>query len=484
MTIGDKRIIDFTLLWLGWALVVLSVGCGLTTESEEGSGSDESPTTAQQEAVAAGTNSVEGDANDATDPADPAFDPAESDTGYYAREGWPAIHRDGRNSDTALVANPSTDLSVAHRLFPEAIIGAVLTTDSTGQLYVTTAIAEGPCRVFAIDPDTGETNWCLDELTGRVVSSSVTVDLDDNIYIADDAVMASYTPEGERRWARPVDGNPLSAQFTPDGHLIFISHIGHIYIVDRADGELLFDLDLLPDVEYDPANTNGLDCLTGGADSTCFSANTLAVDPDSGRIYYTWAPPGDAIASLVAMDYEGGDSPSLNPRWENESLDGGGAASPTISADGDRIYTNDKAGNLLALSADDGSTIWSYDLGFSPAGSPSVTDDGWIVPTAGGLGPVMTILDSGPVAKLVWKRDDLVHRGVPARATPGGPLYAVTIDADNGEHLDLVVLDPATGETLDSTPLEGFGAFTIGTTIGPEGNVYTASFTDGVAILN
>ena len=81
------------------------------------------------------------------------------------------------------------------------------------------------------------------------------------------------------------------------------------------------------------------------------------------------------------MDYTGGPQPAIEAVWVNDSLAGGSAASPAISWDGRRIYTNDQSGNLLAI--DTGATLWTQALGFSPFGSPSVTAGGRIVPTAG-----------------------------------------------------------------------------------------------------
>lgn len=400
---------------------------------------------------------------------------------WYATAGWPAIHRDARNSDTATVDNPATDLEPLFRALDGAIIGAVLTTDADGSVFVTTiGAADTNCTVFSLDPRTGQQQWCSDALSGRVVSSSVTIDLDGNLYIADDTAMFSFTNEGRERWRTPIDGNPLSAQFTPDGRLIFISHIGHIYVVERDTGEVVTDYDLLPGVSYEPDSSNPIDCLVGGANSTCYSANTLAVDPVSGRIYFTFAPPGRDAAAVVAMDYSAGATPSLTEAWVNDSLIGGSAASPAISLDGRRLYTNDQVGNLLAIDAETGVTAWAFPLGFSPVGSPSVTSTGRIVPTAGGGAWPMALTDAGDRAELLWERRDLIHLGVPAQTTDEGPLYVVVANPDGPGAVQLAVLDGPSGETLDLVAAPDSGALSIGTTVGPDGSVYFAGFQGGV----
>jgi outer membrane protein assembly factor BamB len=406
---------------------------------------------------------------------------AAAESGWYAPAGWPAIHRDSRNSDTGSLDDPFTDLDPTFHVQAGMLIGAVLTTDAEDQVFITTSGRAGTdCKVFAIDAVSGEERWCTGALEGRAVSSSVTVDLDGHLYIADDHAMFSLTSGGEERWSTPIDGNPLSAQFTPDGHLVFISHIGHIYVLDRDTGAVVTEHDLLPDETYDPTRSRGFDCLTGGADSTCFSSNTLAVDQQSGRLYFTLAPPGEAAASLVAMDYVGGDEPALVEAWENRSLTGGSAASPALSLDGTRVYTNDKAGNLIAVDSGTGETAWAYPLGFSPSGSPSITDGGRIVPTAGGGAWVVALTDAGDRAEVEWERKDLVHLGVPAQTSDDGPIYAVVADPDGPGAVQLAVLDGATGATLDLVDAPDSGAITIGTTIGPAGHVYFAGLNSGV----
>ena len=400
---------------------------------------------------------------------------------WYAPAGWPAIHRDARNTDTATVSAPVVVFEPAFHVLGGSVIGAVLTTDADGSVFATSFSTPGTlCRVFSLDPGSGEQQWCTDILSGLVVSSSVTVDRDGNLYIADERFMVSFTNDGRERWRTPIDGNPLSAQFTPDGRLIFISHIGHIYVVERDTGELVTEYDLLPAQSYDPAQASPLDCLTGGADSTCYSANTLAIDPLTGRFYFTFAPPGEDAASVIAMDYTGGQKPSITPVWVNDSLAGGSAASPAISLDGGRLYTNDQSGNLLAIDAGTGATAWTYPLGFSPFGSPSVTSGGRIIPTAGAGSWPLALTDAGDHAELLWERRDLDHRGVPAQTSDEGPLYLVVADSDGPGGVQLAVLDGPSGATLNMVAAPGSGALTIGTTVGPDGSVYFAGLLEGV----
>ena len=69
----------------------------------------------------------------------------------------------------------------------------------------------------------------------------------------------------------PIVAAPLSAQFTYDGHVIFITRNGVVYVLRRGDGTQVLDpFETVPGLE--PGNASG--CLRGGPDSGCASANT------------------------------------------------------------------------------------------------------------------------------------------------------------------------------------------------------------------
>lgn len=447
-----------------------------------GSCSDEQADVARNAATSTtATTATTGAPVQATAGDEPADDPGGEVVApnFYAPAGWPAIHRDGRNSDTAAVVDPRTDLEAGFHVLDGSIVGAVLTTDATDQLLVTTSgVGGSPCHVFSFDVDTGDQRWCSDAVGPLAVTSSVTVDIDENLYIGDDRKMVSLDREGTERWRTAISGYPLSAQFTPDGRLIFITHIGVAYVLDRADGSIRVEHDLLPEVDFDPATSRPVDCLLGGSESTCYSANTLAIDSESGRFYFTLSKPDDPIASVLAMDYSGGDEPKITHAWENRTLSGGSAASPTISADGTRIYTNDLDDNLVALDAQTGGLIWEFPLGFSPLGSPSVSAEGRIVPSAARGSAVMAIDDLGDRAELAWS-SDLFHVGVPVQVVDG-PVYAAVADPAATGDAALAVIDSETGEALDIVPAVGSGLITIGTTVGPDGQVFFAGLNSGV----
>lgn len=79
--------------------------------------------------------------------------------------------------------------------------------------------------------------------------------------------MASFSSRGDVRWKTEILDFPISAQFTPDGHLIFITQIGRIYVLRRDSGELVLPVvEMIPGMGYTPAPQDYDDCLSGSTE--------------------------------------------------------------------------------------------------------------------------------------------------------------------------------------------------------------------------
>lgn len=402
----------------------------------------------------------------------------------YPATGWPVIHHDSRNSDSSDAPGPD-DVAPVFHVLPLTGIGAGATVGPEGNVYVGVALgASAPtpdsCHLFAFDGATGEQLWCSDEVNDRASTSSPTIDRDGNIYLGDNRAMHSFTREGLVRWSRPIEGFPLSSQFTPDGHLIFITHIGRIHVLRREDGLPVTEpVALLPGVTYEPSPLDYLECFVGSSESGCYSANTLSLDPETGAFYFTLTRPGNPTSRLVAMQYARGDPPRIEPLWENASLEGGSATSPNISSDGSRLYVNDQAEHLLAIDAKSGTILWEYDLGFSPLGSPSSSSAGLIIPTGGFGAPLLAIQDAGDRPELRWERDDLEARGLTAQRG-GDRAYAAVNTTGRRPGVRLLVIDTRTGRTLDDEPISALESSTVGTTLSEDGHVYVPGLLGGL----
>lgn len=384
--------------------------------------------------------------------------------------GWSAVHADSRNSDYSPVRGPRKVALAWQRKF-DGTINLGPTIGKQGHVYLTTNA--GDCHLYALDPQTGKTVWCTREVNQFAVASSALVDEQGCLYIADNEAMHAFDAGGNLLWETKIKGFPLSAQFTHTGRLIFITHIGIIYVLNRKTGSFMLDPHPLSvEVPLDPA-FDPRACMRGTAD--CPSANTLAVDQETGRFFFTYWAPGAGQAGVRAMIYSEKNGPSLHPMWENTALPGGSASSPDISADGSRIYVNDNEGALHAIEAATGRNIWRFPIGYEPGGSQSTSPEGLIMPAGGGNAPLMCIQDVGPEARLMWKNDSLNHLGLPMQ-TSGHLAFATVAGSPTKAYKDLVVVDTRTGQVLDRVHFPGKTLFTVGTTIGGEGNVYVPGF--------
>lgn len=390
---------------------------------------------------------------------DPAYGP-----------GWSAVHADSRNSDYSPLQGPRKVELAWHRKF-EGTINLGPTIGRQGQVYMTTN--SGDCHLYALDPQTGNTTWCTDQVNKFAVASSALIDEQGRLFIADNEAMHAFDASGNLLWETKIKGFPFSAQFTQTGRLIFITHIGIIYVLDRTNGAFVLNplplsAELPPDPDFDPRA-----CMRGTAECPC--ANTLAIDQQTGRFFFTYWAPGAPQAGLRAMVYSENNGPAIKPLWEQTALPGGSASSPDISADGSRIYVNDNAGGLHAIDAVTGNSIWKYAIGYESGGSQSTSPEGLIMPAGGGAAPLMCIQDVGREAKLVWKNDTLNHLGLPMQ-TAGNLAFATIAGSRGKSSKDLVIVSTTTGEILDRVQFPGKTVFTVGTTIGPEGNVYVPGF--------
>ncbi|NMM88346.1 cell surface protein [Rhodococcus sp. SRB_17] len=393
----------------------------------------------------------------------------------YSSAGWPAMHADARNSDTSEVTG-SRDLDFAWSRPLGGPVAAYASVAANGQSFVT-ARTENGCNLFSFQMDSGRKKWCARMNDGAVASTPI-VDTATNVYVGESGAMMSFTENGQLRWRTLVVGTPLSAQFTGDGNLLFITQLGQINVLNPQTGaKVVSSFDLIPPPSIEAPNSplipddSGLrECFLGTAG--CPVANTPAIDLATGKFFFTFFRPGAQAAELVAMKYTGGEHPSITPEWSTDALPGGTASSPDLSKDTKKVYVTDNNGKLWAIDAETGDSLWSYDIGFNSAGSASTSDDGLIIPSGGGNGHLLAVQDKGDHAELAWERKDLLQLGVPAQSA-GDTGYAVVREGANG--LSLITFDTTSGETLDQDTLPGAVGFTVGTSIGPDGEVLTPS---------
>ncbi|MEU6798920.1 PQQ-binding-like beta-propeller repeat protein [Nonomuraea wenchangensis] len=392
-----------------------------------------------------------------------AADKTQPGAGSVYAPGWSSAHADAANTDYSPVKG-ARELAPAWRRSFEGAIYLGATSDDSGHVYVTTN-GRG-CHLHALDRRTGKTVWCSREINRDAVASSALLDRDGHVYLADSEAMHAFDAKGRLLWATEIVGTPLSAQFTPAGNVIFITHLGRIYVLNRATGKPILDpVELIPNATpHDDQQA----CMRGTED--CPSANTLAVDLKRSRIYFTFWDKGAPRADIRAMKLVEGSRPSIRPLWRNPALPGGSATSPDLSQDGTRVYVGDNEGGLHALNAATGKKIWSFATGNAAGGSPSLSPTGLLMPAGGDL---MAVQDLGDRPRLLWKKEGVKSRGIPTQAA-GGVAYATVGKRRSNE---LVVIDTATGAELDREAMPGLTAFSVGTTVGVDGMVFVSGIT-------
>ena len=388
--------------------------------------------------------------------------------------GWPAAHGDDRNSNTSPVTGSrSTDLAWSRPLGAPSSTAASIA--SNGQISATTHSVSG-CNLWSFQMDTGRKRWCI-RLGSGVAFSTPLVDRHTNVYVGEDGAMNSFNANGQLRWRTIVSGTPISAQFTGDGNVLFVTQVGVVSVLSPQTGkEIVPSYQLVPAPTADqgqnvplPPPGQGLDqCVTGSP--ACPVGSVPAIDLDSGSIYLEVWRPGRTQPDLVALRYDGG---TLTEVWSSDAIPGGGVSSPVLSGDGSTVYVTDRHGSLWAVDAATGRPRWQHDIGYVAVGGPSVSSDGMILPATGdGTGHLMALRDVGDRAELVWERTDLRLRGTPVQAA-GSTGYTV-VSGDTGG-LTTVTFDTATGDTLDQDPLLDAQGTAVGTSIGPNGEVLVST---------
>lgn len=395
----------------------------------------------------------------------PVISPPDSGNIYGA--GWSATHGDAGNTDFSKTAIPKqVELSWFRKFDGTINLGASFGDDGT--VYITTS-GEG-CHLYALDEATGKTKWCNDDLNEFAVASGVLIDRNQRLFIADNRRMYALDKKGNTIWKVDIDGFPFSAHFTQTGRLIFITHVGTIYVLDRKTGKTVLPPTRLSNSSETPA-FDPRACMRGTKDCPC--ANTPAFDPVSGTLYLTfWYPDADA-AALVAMRYTEAPEPLLETIWRNYDLPGGSASSPDLSADGRTVYVNDNVKSIHAIDTRTGTRRWSFDIGYAPGGSQSTSPAGYIIPGGGDGAKLMCVRDDGTNASLVWKSDTVENRGIVAQAA--NDLIIATRKLGTRAY-ELVIADVRDGHIYDNDVLPGRPLFSVGTTVGRDGLIAVPTF--------
>lgn len=324
--------------------------------------------------------------------------------------------------------------------------------DSAGNLYFAPLRPYENVALVSLDPATGARRWAVPG-TGAPAGSSAPMVLRDPgspggeiVYLAlYDRVLAVRT-DGTTVWDVPsgldlssasgaLDAGVLGTNYAPSTDAVVgLAKDGHVFAVDRATGAPVLNApyalpgektppgtplalppslvtaaeDLLQGlVDMPDGSLQGLVSVLLGNDSEV--SNMFSVDPWTSRLWIAATAPDaedgtidgrSELGALFRLEFV----PS-GTRYDlveacHRSFAGGTASTPTLSADGARIYLGDNFGKLIAV-RDDCTDAWELDLGAQIFGSVAVTADGHEI-YASTAAFIAKVIDEGTSGRLVW----------------------------------------------------------------------------------
>lgn len=326
--------------------------------------------------------------------------------------------------------------------------------DAAGNVYITPSFFSGsdPDQtnvIYAIDRTTGRLLWAIGQ--GQIGQGGVPMALgqagQEIIHGGGYESLYAVSRDGTILWNTPTGLPALPGDNTATSHMYGVSYhqatdsiiaeygSGDILAFDRRTGErwTAYKIDASPAV---PSDFKLPDAITAAANAEFKStfafdsdespmdilldvalgnnliiANYYGVDPNSSRIWVAATlkdghpgdtHPGDGFSefgALYGIDLTRTDGLTVHC---SVPFKGGTASTPTVRADGKRVYTADAEGNALAFDTADCSPVWSVAVGSQIVGSLSASSVGGEI-YASTANSVFKIVERGDSAAIVWE---------------------------------------------------------------------------------
>lgn len=354
--------------------------------------------------------------------------------GVYADGGWSTLHRSPANRKFVPEAVLHGDRIDRHLLEGAAILTAPTFTPDGQTFFVTTGTGIGSSNLHAFDRE-GEALWSApawsDPASGVdpcAILSSPIVDEAGDVYIGDCNQLFAFHADGRAKWivdlppnqegdwivseALPVNALTTAA-FTRDGDVFGVTNFGDVVVFDRETGRRLNDDLRLPGhvppsssvmprppsifgdgLVAEPIREWAWQLLAGGAMP---SANTPAVDVETGRIYVAATSTTEGLGALHALDLdtrgEGASRRVVVQAAFTTDMGPGSGSSPTLSPSRHRVYVSDEQGVFYGIDTTSGEITWQVDTKATSAAA-----------AVGGNGDVYALQAFGPA--LIAMRED------------------------------------------------------------------------------
>lgn len=365
------------------------------------------------------------------------------------RTAFRRTHGDLDSSDEVALAYPPV---FAREWIAEPQLYQVTTPsfDAAGNLYMTPFRSYERILLISLDGRTGKRRFVLPLGDGDRVGGVVPMVLNDPedggqvIYVnAYDRIVA-VRADGSLVWSASSGLGPstsatqvgLGIAWVPSADAIVgLTRDGFVFLLDRRTGAPLLDapyqlpgektppttLDIpsavlastqaLLEPLVDFSGTNGLvdmmNVLLGGSSEV---ANSLSVDGRTNRLWIAATAPDaedgtiDGVSELGALYRV--DVLQRDGRWVLEPVcrrdfTGGSASTPTLGANGSRVYLGDNVGSLLSIDAETCDERWSVPLGAQVFGSVAAASDGREIYAATATG-IFQVFDDGDRGRRGW----------------------------------------------------------------------------------
>jgi outer membrane protein assembly factor BamB len=368
---------------------------------------------------------------------------------------WPTLQGDPAHSGS--VADPEALAPPLRREWEVGLSGDARLSSAVAVTDL--GVANGPDKVVAFHPSTGEMLWTADRSRGALDPPAlvVTADMAGPVVTTEgnaeeSAGLVAIDPmDRSRTWRVALDAPARGAPTIAEGTVFVGSHTGAVRAVDSETGDVRWTFDAQGRVDTAPAVADGLVFFV--AEDFQAGATTLhAVDKATGR--QAWSLPQPAVSVRVssptvadglvhvgfgdlfvrAVDAEDG-----TLAWEEPVRGVFSPLSVPAHAEGD-LFIADLSGTLYRLDGRTGETSWDFQFPSRVArGSPLVAGD-----------VVYVGLDDGTLAAVEIATGDLVwstrfREGPIGALTPAGDLLLVPVMGDEG---GIVALRRDPGGTL------------------------------------
>ena len=452
----------------------------------------------------------------------------------YAR----TIHTDTHSSD-------ETPLAIAPMFKPawtvetNMFIAEGPVFDSHGNIYFSPIFPPENVLLVSLEPETGKRRWAYNGQSAGAGTPFIYSDPQkgqDVIYFATYDRVIALTTAGEVIYDRPsgllapamTELNAAHHNYGSNYHLqadaiISVMGDGHVLVVDRQTGaSLLPEPYQLPGDKTAVTNISLPESLKKSANqdfskmyggvgeeyeeadpiSGVFHAlygelqqvtNFFSIDKNTGRIWIAASLPDaedgveDGWSDMGAL--YGLELSEKNDAWSLDvktvvKFNGGTSSTPTISADGRRVYVADAFNHLFAIDASTGDKIWSLEVPDLITGSLAVSaDNGEIF--ANIRNDIIKIYDRGDHGELDWiaemtgyqpGRFQRNFKGLGAQIGANGIAFtgAVGVVRKNSQKLPFKlgagVIDRQTGKLRFF--VDGAEDSVSSVVIGPDGNIY------------